>query len=78
MLVLTALGMQFYSSGGSVPRRAWVLLVELFGLEKRSRELSKYLDNGAVRVGLDLLAGEVVKHCGGGQRGAGGRKSVTP
>ncbi|MGH6673881.1 MAG: hypothetical protein ACRECV_18180 [Xanthobacteraceae bacterium] len=67
--VLTALGMQFYSPGGSVPRRVWVLLAELFGLEKRSNELSKYLDNKAVRLGLDLLASEVVNRCGAGAAG---------
>lgn len=67
--VLAVLGMQFYSPGGSVPRRIWVLLTELFGLEKRSKELSKYLDSEAVRVGLDLLASEVVDRCGEGQAG---------
>ena len=61
--VLTELGMQFYSPGGSVPRRVWLLLTELLGVEKRSKELSKYLDSVPVRVGLDLLASEVVKRC---------------
>jgi hypothetical protein len=67
--VLAGLGMQFYSPGGSVPRRLWVMLTELFGLEKRSKELSKYLDSAAVRVGLDLLASEVVNRCGAGRAG---------
>ncbi len=59
--VLTGLGMEFYSPGGSVTRRVWILLAELFGV----REPSKYLDQMAVRVGLEQLASEVVKRSGG-------------
>jgi hypothetical protein len=67
--VLTELGMQFYSPGGSSKRRIWNLLTELFGLEERSQYFSKYLDSEAVRVGLDLLASEVVNRCGARRAG---------
>src|SRR5580704_2161570 len=33
---LSGLGMQFYSPGGSIQRRVWTLLRELFGLEIKS------------------------------------------
>jgi hypothetical protein len=56
---LSALGMQFYSPGGSVQRRVWVLLGELFGL----RDKSEYIKHSTVRVGLDLLANEVATRC---------------
>jgi hypothetical protein len=58
--VLTALGMEFYSPGGSLQRREWVLLAQLFGF----REPSGYLKKVEVRVVLDLLANEVLKRRG--------------
>jgi hypothetical protein len=57
--VLSDLGMEFYSPGGSVQRRVCVLVCELFGLEPHS----KWLDHSAVRIGLDLLASQVVARC---------------
>jgi hypothetical protein len=56
---LSALGMQFYSPGGSIQRRVWVLLGELFGL----RDKSEYIKHSTVMVGLDLLANEIVARC---------------
>jgi hypothetical protein len=59
---LSALGMEFYSPGGSVQRRVWVLLGELFGARDKS-EYSAYIEHSTVRVGLDLLANEIAKRC---------------
>jgi hypothetical protein len=58
---LSALGMQFYSPGGSIQRRVCQLLGEVFGLYS-GRE-SKYLSDLSVRVGLDLFANEVTTRC---------------
>jgi hypothetical protein len=63
--ILTALGMQFYSPGGSVQRRVCILLAELFGVGV-TPEYVKYAKNPAVRVGLDLLADEIVRRRGAG------------
>jgi hypothetical protein len=60
-LVLTDLGMSFYSPGGSIQRRVYVLLSVLFGVDELNDYHSKYLNSMAVRVGLDLLATEIVK-----------------
>jgi hypothetical protein len=59
--VLAGLGMSFYSPGGSIQRRVCVLLSELFGVSEPDEYSSKYLNSVAVRVGLDLLATEVIQ-----------------
>ena len=56
---LSALGMEFHVPPYSVQRRLWVLLGELFGL----RDKSEYIKHSTVRVGLDLLANEIVRRC---------------
>jgi len=62
---LAKLGMEFYSPGGSVLRRVWQLLGEVFGLSSSGH--SEYLQHMPVRVGLDLLADEIAKRCQHGQ-----------
>ena len=59
--VLTDLGMKFSSPGGSVQRRICGFLGFLFGLQKSSPHYTKFLEFTAVRVGLDLIADEIVR-----------------
>ena len=55
--VLSGMGENFFSPGGSIQRRVITLLSEVFGLS-RWRSYSHSFD---VRVGLDPLADEVAK-----------------
>ena len=57
--VLTDMGMEFYSPGGSIQRRVWGMLEIVFGLEKDYPPYTKFLQSTAVRIGLDLLADEI-------------------
>lgn len=65
---LTALGVEFFSPGGSIQRRVSYLLLEVFGFG--ALPSSQYLQDTAVRVGLDLLADEIEKRCQYAQPGA--------
>lgn len=58
---LSSLGVEFYAPGGSVQRRVWQLLIELFGIE--DGEWSEFLYSVRVRAGLDELADEVAARC---------------
>lgn len=55
---LADLGMEFYSPGGSIQRKAIYLLLEIFGLSENG--YSEYLKNIDVRVGLDLISDEII------------------
>ena len=57
---LSALEMEFFSPGGTLQRRAYWLVGEVFGFEGRE-DASKFLNDISVRVCLDLLADEVVR-----------------
>ena len=57
--VLTRMGMEFYSPGGSLQRRVWGMLNIMFGLDKNSPPYTKFHQANAVRVGMDLLADEI-------------------
>jgi hypothetical protein len=67
---LSAMGMEFFSPGGSIQRVVCWLLGDAFGLYGSNR--SEFLSNSAVRVGLDLLADEVAKRCRTAQQDAPG------
>lgn len=58
--ILSDLGIQFYSPGGSVQRCVIQLLGEAFGLNSAD---SGYLRRHAVRVALDQIADEVERRC---------------
>jgi hypothetical protein len=58
---LSALGWDA-DAGGSVQRRVWVLLRELFGVNK-AEYYSAYIKHSTMRIGLDLLANEIAKRC---------------
>lgn len=62
---LTEMGMQFYSPGGSIQRRACQLVGEVFGLGYG--EKSEYLSDQSVRIALDFIVDEVAKRCQGAQ-----------
>jgi hypothetical protein len=57
---LSALEMEFFSPGGTLQRRAYWLVGEVFGFEGRE-DAAKFLNDISVRVCLDLLADEVVR-----------------
>jgi len=59
---LSSLGMEFYSPGGSPLRRICNLLREAFGLDGAGQ--SQYLRHTEVRVGIHLVASEIVRRCG--------------
>jgi hypothetical protein len=58
-VMLTSLGMQFYSPGGSIQRRVCILLEEIFGLGTGYGP--EFISNHDVRICLDLLAAEIIK-----------------
>ena len=58
-VVLSEMGVRFYSPGGSIQRRVIGLLAEYFDPDRRY----SYAKTIEVRVGLDPLADEVVKRC---------------
>ena len=57
---LSALDMEFFSPGGTLQRRAYWLVGEVFGFEGRE-DAAKFINDLSVRVSLDLLADEVMR-----------------
>lgn len=63
---LTSQGVVFSSPGGSPQRHIWILVSKAFGFFPPSHDVR--LNNLDIRIGVDLLADEVVKRCQGGFR----------
>lgn len=76
---LSAVGMEFFSPGGSFERRLYVLLGAMFGADSDVPSyFSNYIRDTAVRVALDTLADEVVRLCRGGHVGPPRDASLPP
>jgi|GEM_PF-588818 len=66
---LIATGVQFFSPGGTFERYLLGLMQEVFGLHEYHNYYEPELKNTAVRIGVDIIANEVIQRCLGLRRG---------